>query len=101
MKFTSSQWKLMGRTIYAEDIEAEEVHSHEGEPVRPNRFSATVQSDFSNASAVELEANATLIAAAPDMYDALEQVAEWWSKNQKETVVPGCMYAVWQALNKA
>lgn len=79
-KFTKEEWMIDGLTVYA--INQEMV----------NQFSTNVQGNFKyGASSEELEANAHLIAAAPEMYDLLStiendsnQVPEWlWEKIQK------------------
>lgn len=57
-KFTPGPWMLSGRTVYALNDQGF------------NRFSAQVQD--AHTSAVELEANARLIAAAPELLEALE-----------------------------
>jgi hypothetical protein len=59
---TPGPWLLAGRTVYA--LNAEGV----------NRFSALVQD--AHAPAYELNANAHLISAAPDLLEALEMAME-------------------------
>ena len=58
--FTPGPWLLSGRTVYALNDEGF------------NRFSALVQD--AHAPAYELDANARLMAAAPDLLQALEKV---------------------------
>lgn len=58
-KFTPGPWMLSGRTVYALNDQGF------------NRFSALVQD--AHAPAYELNANARLIAAAPELLEALEQ----------------------------
>ena len=65
-KFTPGPWTFEGRTIYA----LEEAGWRRGEPVMRNRFDCSVQGPF--CPDAEKQANAHLIAAAPDLYDALD-----------------------------
>jgi len=63
-KFTPGEWLVDGATVYAlQDC------VWLGLPTKENRFSANVQG---KAPEEELIANAHLIAAAPDMYEALD-----------------------------
>jgi hypothetical protein len=66
-KFTPGEWLVDGATVYAlQDC------VWLGLPTKENRFSANVQG---KAPEEELIANAHLIAAAPDMYEALEDLS--------------------------
>lgn len=69
---TPGPWFLAGRTVYALNEEGF------------NRFSALVQD--AHAPAYELNANASLIAAAPELLEACE-AAEWNSMDLPEHVV--------------
>lgn len=64
--FTPGPWEVDGNTVYA----LESAGWHRGVERMQNRFSALVQSPRTSSS--ELEANARLIAAAPDLLEALE-----------------------------
>ena len=48
----------------------------------------------------EMKANAHLIAAAPDMYEACKGVLNWWQKNY-DSFLPRCFANVLKALDKA
>jgi hypothetical protein len=62
--YTKGPWLLDGRTIYALNDEG------------VNRFYASVQD--AHAPAYELNANARLIASAPDLLEALEDMLSGW-----------------------
>src|SRR5690554_6165635 len=77
-KFTTGPWMLSGRTVYALNDQGF------------NRFSALVQD--AHTSAVELDANARLIAAAPELLEALEcalaQCLAWQGEPNDEWSCP-------------
>lgn len=62
-KHTPGPWMVEGRTVYALNEDGY------------NRFSALVQDAHTPGD--ELEANAQLIAAAPELLEALEQFVAW------------------------
>ena len=61
MKYTPGPWQRDGLTVYALDER------------RRNRFSTQLQHDFSGITREELEANAHLIAAAPELLEAVRK----------------------------
>lgn len=76
-KFTPGPWSAIdGNFVYSENRIDGAIHS----PVRglcyPNRFSLNLMND-GDISDSEIAANAALIAAAPEMYDALEAILKF------------------------
>ena len=54
------------------------------------------------ANAFEADANARLIAAAPDLLDACESVIDWWEEHENDgQVIPGHIQACMAAVKKA
>ena len=72
-KFTTGPWMLSGRTVYALNDQGF------------NRFSALVQD--AHTSAVELDANARLIAAAPELLGALEYLMAIADRSGRERYI--------------
>jgi len=72
-KFTPGPWMLSGRTVYALNDQGF------------NRFSALVQD--AHTSAVELDANARLIAAAPELLGALEYLMAIADRSGRERYI--------------
>lgn len=70
--FTKGPYLRMGSTVYALEF----VRQWKGKEEFRNRFSASVQNQtFPNGTpVVEIEAVAQLFKAAPDLYEALEQL---------------------------
>ncbi len=68
--WTPGPWMAEGRLVYA----LEEYGYRRGETQYANRFTAGVQGGLS-CPAPELDANARFIAATPDLYEALEALA--------------------------
>jgi hypothetical protein len=72
-KFTKGEWKIDGRTVYS-------LHQRgwdRGKPIMCNRFYLSVYPDYSIENAVEeAEANAKLIAAAPELLKALFRICK-------------------------
>lgn len=66
---TPGPWLVEGSTVYA--LEPVLTGPRRDVPRLANRFSASVRNDNSAATAEEIEANARLIAAAPDMDEAI------------------------------
>jgi hypothetical protein len=69
-EYTAQEWQRDGTTVYALNIEG------------TNRFSAQVQGGWATdgrlrTDADELEANARLIASAPDLLEALRVLTEY------------------------
>lgn len=78
-KFTPGPWKVYKR---AEPVghAAYEIHySEDGECV---------------AEVVHEEADALLIAAAPEMYQALEHIVEYWNKAENEYAMADALYHI-------
>jgi hypothetical protein len=79
MKHTPGQWEYGCEVEYGRDIRCGDIWvgtangPHDGNEGFP--------------SSEECEANARLIAAAPDMYEALLTVMSYWHKDQYEAVV--------------
>lgn len=77
-KFTPSEWKRDGRTVYALDDyrgDSNLLKYKDGVLQQYNRFSCYV--DYwknTGGSEQEADANAQLIAAAPDLYEACEKL---------------------------
>ena len=69
MSCTKEGWKVEGTTVYA--LESDGFLG--GREVFRNRFSALVQG-YRNTPQEELEANARLMAAAPDLLSALQEL---------------------------
>lgn len=72
MSYTKEDWKVEGTTVYA--LESDGFRG--GREVFRNRFSALVQG-YRNTPKEELEANARLMAAAPDLLEALRRMVEY------------------------
>jgi hypothetical protein len=89
---TKAQWQHEGTTVYALEVERENVIT--GKPIMRNRFSALVQGYIPKE---ELEANARLMAAAPDLLKALQTVLN----KQYHAVLPSEWVKVHAAINKA
>ena len=91
-KFTPGPWILEDLFIY-------KLHEQTGASGRPfitNVFSVAVQGNGTHgAQRDELEANARLIAAAPDMYETLQSIAG------SEVVPPAFRQIAQQAIAKA
>jgi len=87
-KFTPGPWKCEGRTVYAL------IHRGWCKGVKQfqNRFTAYVQDAHTNTE--ELEANARLIAAAPDMYEALKEALSVIRHDGHETGVERDAYGL-------
>ena len=102
-KFTKAQWIVDGRLVYA----LHQTGWRKGQPELSNRFWANVQGDH-NITPSELEANAKLIASAPELLDALielVEVKEWKDKHGKDEHYNNAMPIAWknakQAIEKA
>ena len=74
---TPGPWKRNGLTVYALIADSDRHYRTE------NKFSLLIQNYRHWCSQEELEANAQLIAAAPDMLEALEAFAEAWEKSHQ------------------
>jgi hypothetical protein len=66
---TKAQWQHEGTTVYALEFDS----WNRGKEVMCNRFSAHVQG-YRDTPQAELEANARLMAAAPELLEALQIV---------------------------
>ena len=72
-KFTPGPWLLEGKTIYALEFQK----YYRGEEVWTNRFDCWVQGPNTTPQE-ELEANARLIAKAPQMYATLKEIRQFF-----------------------
>lgn len=92
-KFTPGPWYVgtgtyEGRNIYS----AVSVTDDEGFTYQP--VVATAEDDGINC----WDANARLIAAAPDLLEALQNIAEYWNQDQNEAAMAD---ACWHAIHTA
>jgi len=95
-RFTPGKWLRDGRTVYVLDATD-----------NSNRFSATVQGGWEHWSPIpnegirtteaELEAVATLMQAAPDLYEALKEAESVISKMHDQTVAKESATRHWLA----
>jgi hypothetical protein len=76
-KHTSAPWLIGedGYSVYA--LDAVPGRYRDGEPLQGNRFYCAIQKYRVLASAEETAANVRLIAACPDMYEAITEFLEW------------------------
>jgi hypothetical protein len=71
-KHTPGPWFRQGNTVYA----LHQTGCDKGKPVMSNRFWVGVQIDYRNVPTEEQEANASLIAAAPESLETHQKNAE-------------------------
>lgn len=98
--FTREPWLIEGRTVYA----LREFPARHGILTRGNVFSVHVQNDNRIATEEELDANAHLIAAAPDLHAALVTFTEMWGSrdaNSQSKAAQRKRAAMWVLVNAA
>jgi hypothetical protein len=74
MTHTPGPWKAVGQAVYAETPQDIDHSRHHG-------YDEREPDGFLIAESIPHEATARLIAAAPDLLAALEQVAEWAARH--------------------
>lgn len=92
MSYTKLEWHRENATVYALEVERENVIT--GKSIMRNRFSALVQGYIEKE---ELEANARLMAAAPDLLEALQEMVQWQMDTMSGKATKG--YPGTQAMN--
>jgi len=93
-KFTPGRWERIGNKVFAL---TPNDRQEPGWPPEINRFGCYVQRENREPCGApddELEANARLIAAAPDLYAALREVLDDWEAGHKATETPSFQRAL-------
>ena len=102
MEYTNGEWK-------AERIPTSVGHAWEIKPIHACIYvdNQYIPNDLQNKGSIEAEANANLISAAPDMYEALKMLWKYATIHNVEGVIyPEGSHQEWinkanEALNKA
>jgi hypothetical protein len=77
MSYTKLEWQYVGTTVFALEFDS----WSRGKEVMRNRFTAYVQG-YRDTPAEELKANARLMAAAPELLEALQAISDLYDTDE-------------------